>query len=71
MTTATQLLDLARDDLAAALDALVPFLLDHPSEAPVLRELASLAAAGSDADGAAFTAEVASLVRAAAARERS
>ena len=63
-----QLLTVARQDVPAAMALAVPFVLCHPTQAPVLSELGDVAArTGSDADVEAFRAAVANLLATATA----
>ena len=46
--TRRRIVALARDDLATALDLVVPFVLEEPSEAGVLVELGAIASRSED-----------------------
>ena len=59
-TTRAELVALAQDDLPAALDLVVPFVLAHPSEAGVLVDLGAIASR-SDDEWRAFRAALAAL----------
>ena len=64
-----QLLAVARRDVAAAMALAVPFVLCHPAQAAVLRDLGDVAAqSGSKADLDAFRTGVADLLSAAGSK---